>query len=50
MSAVKGSNRKQTQRPKGGREGSQVGTGSAPSGDHIITPCFRFKIEYLMRP
>ena len=37
MWAVKDSTSKQTQRQTGGWEGSQVGVGSAPSGDHIIT-------------
>ena len=50
MLVIKDSASKQTQRQPGGREGSQVGMGSAPSGDHTITPCRRFKTEYLMRP
>jgi len=50
MLVVKDSTSKQTQRQTGGREGSPVGMGSAPSDDHIITTCCRFKTEYLVRP
>ena len=49
MLAVNDSTSKQTQRQTGRRQGSQVGMGSPTSGDHIITPCCRFKTEYLMR-
>ena len=50
MLVVKNSTSKQTQRQTGGREGSKVVMGSAPSGDHIITTCCRFKTAYLLRP
>jgi len=50
MWVVKDSTSEQNERQKGWREESQVGTGSASSGDRIITPCCRFKTEYLMRP
>ena len=43
MLVVKDSTRKETQRQTGG---SQVGIGIAPSGEHLITPCCRFKTEY----
>jgi len=49
MLAVSDSTSKQTQRQTDGRQGSQVGMGSATSDDHIITTCCRFKTEYLMR-
>jgi len=50
MWVVKDSTSEQNERQKGWREESQVGMGSASSGDRIITPCCQFKTDDLIRP